>query len=66
MGEFAYKHYSTLNLCINQNFRHQQKTDERLQELLGEEDFPGAIQLILECQKVIYLVEASVLISKDN
>lgn len=28
-----------------------QKTDERLRELLEEEDFPGAIQLCLECQK---------------
>lgn len=30
----------------------QQRTDERLQELLLEENYPGAINLILECQIV--------------
>uniref|UniRef100_T1J3I3 Vacuolar protein sorting-associated protein 54 n=1 Tax=Strigamia maritima TaxID=126957 RepID=T1J3I3_STRMM len=29
-----------------------QQTDVRLREMLEEEDFPGAIQLCLECQKV--------------
>eukprot|EP00095_Tigriopus_kingsejongensis_P008145 snap_masked-scaffold196_size269943-processed-gene-1.9 protein:Tk08145 transcript:snap_masked-scaffold196_size269943-processed-gene-1.9-mRNA-1 annotation:"coiled-coil domain-containing protein 132" len=33
--------------------RTLQKTDARLQELLGEDNFPGAIQLLLECQKVV-------------
>ena len=29
----------------------QQKTEVRLQELLAEDDYPGAIQLLLECQQ---------------
>ena len=31
----------------------QQRTDERLQELLAEENFPGAIQVLREAQKVV-------------
>ena len=34
--------------------RHfQHKTDERLQELLDGDDYPGAIQVLLECQTVV-------------
>ncbi|XP_059085290.1 syndetin-like isoform X2 [Tigriopus californicus] len=33
--------------------RTLQKTDVRLQELLKEDNFPGAIQLLLECQQVV-------------
>ncbi len=29
----------------------QQRTDVRLREMVEEEDYPGAIQLCLECQK---------------
>jgi hypothetical protein len=29
----------------------QQRTQIRLKELLAEEDYPGAIQLLLECQQ---------------
>ncbi len=29
----------------------QQRTELRLQELLAEDDYPGAIQLLLECQQ---------------
>ncbi len=33
--------------------RFQHKTDERLQELLTADDYPGAIQVLLECQQVV-------------
>ena len=31
----------------------QHKTDERLQELLADDDYPGAIQVLIECQTVV-------------
>lgn len=34
-------------------FPFQHKTDERLQELLADNDYPGAIQVLLECQTVV-------------
>ena len=38
---------------LNCYFLFQHKTDERLQELLADDDYPGAIQVLIECQTVV-------------
>uniref|UniRef100_A0A8C4QHW1 VPS50 EARP/GARPII complex subunit n=1 Tax=Eptatretus burgeri TaxID=7764 RepID=A0A8C4QHW1_EPTBU len=43
-----------------------QRTDVRLSEMLEEEDFPGAIQLCLECQKAVSTFKHYTCISELN
>ena len=40
-------------LTFDTHCQFQHKTDERLQELLADDDYPGAIQVLLECQTVV-------------
>lgn len=51
----AYRRRQQTQQLLNDlnSIRTLQKTDVRLQELLKEDNFPGAIQLLLECQQVV-------------